>query len=127
MVFPELASQEWTGKEFHDEFFIAVPDAKRVAKYLFKLRNDEPPNWAKAMWHVPGNADVYRLDDLGDDDPKDPTSRHWFGKRTVKTNGFALVHVDPSAPPAPAVTVEPKSLPPPWETPHLEKPACTPR
>jgi len=106
VVFPRLSGEEWTGKEFHDEFVFAVPYLKAAAKYVFKLRNDEPPDWAKAMWQIQGNADVYRLDDLADDDP---------GKRQVtdliegggpKTNGFALVTVDPDKPANSQVTVE---------------------
>jgi hypothetical protein len=80
VVFPQLSGEVWEGNEFQNGF---LGLNRLVGRHLFKLTNDEPPDWAKAMWRVQGNAEVIRLDDLGDD----PTR-----------NGYTLVRVDPAQP-----------------------------
>jgi hypothetical protein len=83
VVFPELRAGDWReGREYHHHFRRPpLPFVKAPLRHLVKLRNDEPPDWAKAMRPRAGNADVVRLDDLAY-----PESPH----------GFHLVSVVPS-------------------------------
>lgn len=79
-VFPELRAGDWSeGREYHHHFKQPpLPFIKALLHPLLKVRNDEPPDWAKAMRPREGNADVVRLDDLSY-----PNSPHGFHLVTV--------------------------------------------
>lgn len=92
-VFPERRHGEWQeGREMH---FATdrppIPGLKLLLAQLFKLKNDEPPDWAKAMRPEQGNAHVYRLDDIAY-----PGAAH----------GFHVVTIVPLAPGESRVDVE---------------------
>jgi len=64
-VFPELRIGHWDeGRENHTWFQRPPLPFKPLFRHLVKLRNDEPPDWAKAMRPASGNTDVIRLDDM---------------------------------------------------------------
>jgi hypothetical protein len=80
-VFVELPQGEWhEGREYHHHYDTLpfLPWGKWPAPYIFKMRNDEPPDWAKAEQPERGNAAVIRLDDVAN-----PGGVHGFHLVTV--------------------------------------------
>ncbi len=80
-VFIELPQGEWLeGREWHVHLdqLPYLPYAKIPLAAIFKVRNDEPPDWAKALQPQQGNAYVVRLDDVAN-----PGGVHGFHLVTV--------------------------------------------
>jgi hypothetical protein len=78
VVFPELRGGNWReGRENHRSFKRPNLPIKWMVRPLVKLRNDEPPDWAKAQ-RPTGNATVVRLDDLSY-----PAADHGFHVVTI--------------------------------------------
>jgi hypothetical protein len=83
-VFIELPQGEWhEGREYHYHYDkLPLPYGKWPAPYLVKMRNDEPPDWARASQPATGNAGVIRLDDVAN-----PGGVHGFHLVTIVPRG----------------------------------------